>query len=100
MIKQPENKQQIPKDVIRWSTPYTGQLFYQKADSIFQLTYVFCKRFLSKCGDHTVDEMLQAARWGKQNIVEGVKDENSSKEMQVELVNDGPVTIILDTKNR
>jgi len=87
MTKQPEKKQQIPKDVIRWSTPYTGQLFYQKADSIFQLTYVFCKRFLSKCGDHTVDEMLQAARWGKQNIVEGVKDENSSKEMQVELVN-------------
>lgn len=87
MTKQPEKKQQIPKDVIRWSTPYTGQLFYQKADTIFQLTYVFCKRFLSKCGDHTVDEMLQAARWGKQNIVEGVKDENSSKEMQVELVN-------------
>ncbi len=45
--------------------------FYQKADVLYQMTVVFCRRFLPAHGDRTVDQMVQAARSGKQNIVEG-----------------------------
>jgi len=83
----PEEKQQTTKDVLRRNTKYTDLHFYQKADAIFQLTYIFCKRFLPKYGDRTVEQMVQAARSGKQNIVEGVKDGNISKEMEIELIN-------------
>ena len=36
--------------------------FYQKAEALYQMTFVFCERFLPKHGDRTVDQMVQAAR--------------------------------------
>jgi hypothetical protein len=45
---------------------------------IYELTFHFCRRFLSP-RDRTVDQMIQAARSGKQNIIEGsVWDGNRS----------------------
>ncbi len=51
---------------------YAGLLAYQKALIVFQGTVRFCERFLGK-RDRTVDQMVQGARSGKQNIVEGSK---------------------------
>jgi hypothetical protein len=48
--------------------------FYRKSDAIYPLTVEFCRRFLPAYGDRTVDQMVQAARSGKQNIVEGSED--------------------------
>jgi len=59
---------------------------YRKAEIIYQLTFRFCMRFLAK-GDRTVDQMIQAARSGKQNIVEGSKAAVTSKEMEIKLTN-------------
>ena len=44
-------------------------LFYRKSDALYQLTVVFCHRFMPEHGDRTVDQMVQAARSGKQNII-------------------------------
>ena len=63
--------------------------FYQKSEVLFQLTFVFCERFLPKYGDRTVDQMIQAARSGKQNIVEGLADGTTSTEMMLKLLNVG-----------
>lgn len=41
--------------------------FYQKSEVLYQMTYAFCERFLPQYGDRTVDQMVQAARSGKQN---------------------------------
>lgn len=51
------------------------------------MTYVFCERFLPQHGDRTVDQMVQAARSGKQNIVEGSEDSKTSMEMELKLLN-------------
>ena len=51
------------------------------------MTYVFTKRFLPAFGDRTVDQMVQAARSGKQNIVEGSADGVTSMEMELKLLN-------------
>ena len=59
----------------------------RKSDAIFQLTVDFCKRFLPPYGDRTVDQMVQAARSGKQNIVEGSEDGQTSSEMEIKLLN-------------
>ena len=83
----PEEKHQTAKDVLRRNTKYTDLHFYQKTDAIFQLTYIFCKRFLPKYGDRTVDQMVQAARSRKQYIVEGIEDGNTSTEMELKLLN-------------
>ena len=73
--------------VIRKYKDYKELFFYQKTDTIYQLTYIFCTRFLPKYGDRTVDQMVQAARSGKQNIVEGIEDGNTSSEMELKLLN-------------
>ena len=59
---------------------------YQKAQIIYDATACFCARFLGK-RDRTVDQMVQAARSGKQNIVEGSMASGTSKEMEIKLMN-------------
>ncbi len=65
---------------------YRKLLSYQKAEVVYDLNFRFCQRFLKK-GDRTIDQMVQAARSGKQNIVEGCKASGTSKEMEIKLVN-------------
>src|ERR1700687_359015 len=65
---------------------YRELLSYQKAEVVYDLTFRFCQRFLSR-GDRTVDQMVQAARSGKQNIVEGSKASGTSKETEIKLTN-------------
>jgi four helix bundle suffix protein len=65
---------------------YAELLSYQKAEVVYDLTFRFCERFLRK-GDRTVDQMVQAARSGKQNIAEGSKASVTSKETEIKLTN-------------
>ncbi len=65
---------------------YRELLSYQKAEIVYDLTFRFCQRFLKK-GDRTIDQMVQAARSGKQNIAEGTHASSTSKEMELKLVN-------------
>lgn len=60
--------------------------FYQKAVVLYQLTFEFTQRYLQR-GDRTIDQMIQAARSGKQNIVEGSADGVTSMEMELKLLN-------------
>lgn len=73
--------------VLRKETNWKQLWFYQKTVTLYQLTYVFTKRFLPKYGDRTVDQMIQAARSGKQNIVEGMADGVTSMELELKLLN-------------
>ena len=61
--------------------------FYQKSEALYQMTFVFCDRFLPKHGDRTVDQMVQAARSGKQNIVEGCMASTTSAKTELKLLN-------------
>ena len=78
-----DNKKKVLKKAVVWKDLY----FYRKSDTIYQLTVEFCKRFLPAYGDRTVDQMVQAARSGKQNIVEGSEDGQTSSEMEITLLN-------------
>ena len=49
---------------------YEKLLSYQKAEIVYDATVYFCDRFVDK-RDRTHDQMVQAARSGKQNILEG-----------------------------
>ena len=71
---------------LRRQTKWEELYFYKKTDVLYQLTFAFTKRFL-KCSDRTVDQMVQAARSGKQNIVEGCADGVCSTEMEIKLIN-------------
>lgn len=64
---------------------YKKLLSYQKSRIVYQVTVLFCNRFLNK-RDHTVDQMVQAARSSKQNIVEGCMASATSRETEFRLI--------------
>lgn len=72
--------------VLKRQKPWRDAYYYQKSEAIYQLTFAFCRRFLPAHGDRTVDQMIQAARSGKQNIVEGTEDGETSTEMHLKLL--------------
>ncbi len=65
---------------------YREPLSYQKSEIVYDLTFRFCQRFLER-GDRTIDQMIQAARSGKQNIAEGSAASGTFKEMEIKLTN-------------
>ena len=64
---------------------YRNLIAYRKAVVIYDLTYYFCERFIT-VGDRTKDQMVQAARSGKQNIVEGKAASLTSAETHLKLL--------------
>lgn len=72
--------------VLRRGTVVEKLGYYRRSDILYQLTVVFCRRFLPKFGDRTVDQMVQAARSTKQNIVEGFSDGQTSLESELKLL--------------
>jgi len=65
---------------------YKTLLSYQKAEIVYDATVYFCNRFIDK-RSRTHDQMVQAARSGKQNIIEGSMASATSKETEIKLTN-------------
>ena len=65
---------------------YRKLVVYQITELIYDITYYFTGRFLDK-RDRTVDQMIQAARSGKQNIAEGSAASTTSAETEIKLTN-------------
>ena len=78
--------QNTSQHIVDRNRGYANLLCYKKCVVIYDLTYHFCTRFIDK-RDRTHDQMIQAARSGKQNIVEGYVDKATSFEMALKLFN-------------
>lgn len=89
--KTPSGNDKLEKDkvqsVLKQQANWDALFFYQKSDVIYQLTFAFCDRFIHLYKDRTRDQVIQAARSCKQNIVEGLADGVTSTEMQLKLLN-------------
>ena len=76
----------IDKSFLPLRGNYRSLIVYQKAECIYDVTFFFAHKFLEK-GDRTVDQMVQAARSGKQNIAEGSAASTTSRETELKLMN-------------
>src|SRR5437867_13342084 len=65
---------------------YRKLITYQKSEIIYDGTVYFCNRFFGKY-NRTIDQMVQAARSGKQNIAEASMVSGTSKETEIRLTN-------------
>lgn len=65
---------------------YRNLIVFQKAECIYDITYYFAHKYLQK-GDRTIDQMVQAARSGRQNIAEGASAGATSSETELKLMN-------------
>lgn len=59
---------------------------------VYDITFRFAHKYLGR-GDRTVDQMIQSARSGKQNLLEGSKAAQTSKEMEIKLTNVGRASL-------
>jgi len=71
---------------------YQTLLSFLKAEVVYDITFRFAHKFLSR-SDRTVDQMIQSARSGKQNILEGSKAATTSKETEIKLTNVGRASL-------
>ncbi|MEF3691688.1 MAG: four helix bundle suffix domain-containing protein [Candidatus Moraniibacteriota bacterium] len=65
---------------------YRNLKSYQNSEIVFDLTRIFCEKWIDK-RDRTFDQMVQAARSGKQNIAEGSMASGTSKKTELKLIN-------------
>lgn len=86
MAEESKNSDDIGR-VLKVQAQWENLFFYQKSDVIYQMAFVFCDRFIHLYKDRTRDQVIQAARSCKQNIVEGLADGVTSTEMQLKLLN-------------
>lgn len=76
----------MPPDFLPLKGNYRNLIAFRKAECIYDITYYFAHKYLAK-GDRTVDQMIQAARSGRQNIAEGCTASTTSKETEIKLLN-------------
>ena len=74
----------MPEQFIPPHGGYESLLSFKKARVIYDATVWFCGRYLER-RDRTNDQMIQAARSGKQNILEGSAASGTSKKMELKL---------------
>ena len=86
-VKKKKGESPMPEKLIRPSGNYRKLLSYQKTEVIYEMTFYFCQKYLQK-GDRTIDQMVQAARSGKQNIIEGCAASATSAKTEIKLVNE------------
>ncbi len=72
---------------IRKSGGYRRLASFQTATLIYDAVYWFCEKFLDEKRTRTVDQMVQAARSGRQNIAEGSRAAATSSQTELRLVN-------------
>ena len=72
--------------ILKRKGDYHNLIAYKKSVVIYDITFFFTEHFLQK-GDRTIDQMLQAARSGKQNIAEGNRAAATSTETEIKLTN-------------
>ena len=65
---------------------YSKLVTYRLGSLIYDATAAFCKQYIN-CKDRTYDQMVQAARSGVANIVEGSQASATSKKIELKLTN-------------
>jgi hypothetical protein len=80
----PSHGSHAPPKIIPPHGGYEDLLSFQKSRIVFDGTVCFCERFIDK-RSRTFDQMVQAARSGKQNILEGSQASGTSKETELKL---------------
>jgi len=86
MVDNPQNKRSAETpQLIPPHGGYRELQSYQMSEIVYDATVVFCDRFISK-RSRTHDQMVQAARSGKQNIAEGCMASGTSKKFELKLI--------------
>ena len=82
----PQRKPLEPKPFLPKKGNYRNLLVYKKAECLYDITYYFAHHYFVERKDRTIDQVVQAARSGKQNIAEGCAAASTSSETEIKLI--------------
>jgi four helix bundle suffix protein len=85
-LSQPDGSERTRGKRLRPAGGYRSTASFQTATLIYDATYWFCEKFLDQ-RSRTVDQMVQAARSGRQNIAEGSRAAATSSKSELHLLN-------------
>ncbi len=86
IIRPPFNRERITMASLRPSGGYRTLRSFLAATIVYDATVSFCARFVDK-RSRLIDQMVQAARSGRQNIAEGSRAAATSSQTELRLVN-------------
>ena len=75
----------MPEPLVPKHGGYQNLKSFQMSEIVYDATVAFCRRFVEK-RSRTHDQMVQAARSGRQNIAEGSQASGTSKKTELKLV--------------
>ena len=75
-----------PKPFLAKKGNYRSLLVFKKAECLYDITYYFAHHYFVERKDRTIDQVVQAARSGKQNIIEGCAAASTSSETEIKLL--------------
>ena len=75
-----------PEPFLKKKGNYESLLVFQKGECIYDITYYFAHHYFVERKDRTIDQVVQAARSGKQNIAEGCAAGTTSSETELRLL--------------
>lgn len=78
--------QSLLEGFLQDKSPYDKLKCFAKAEAIYDLTFYFAHKYFWS-SDRTIDQMVQSARSGKQNIAEGRTAATTSRESEIKLYN-------------
>ena len=81
-----QTTQTTPTTFLHQHGHYRNLRVYRVTEIIYDITFYFTQHYLGR-GDRTIDQMVQAARSGKQNIAEGNQAAATSSETEIKLTN-------------
>ena len=84
-MKNNDEKTRTSPGLIEAHGGYGNLKSYQMSEIVYDATTVFCDRFIDR-RSRTHDQMVQAARSGKQNIAEGSMASGTSRKTELKLV--------------
>lgn len=61
---------------------YKSLPFFKQSEIVYDFTFIFCEKYIDK-RSRTIDQMIQAARSGKQNIAEGYLEKSIESKIKL-----------------
>lgn len=86
MINSTDRQPLEAKPFLQQKGNYRALLVYQKAECLYDITFYFAHHYFVERKDRTIDQLIQAARSGKQNIAEGSSAATTSSETELKLM--------------
>ena len=79
--------------ILKRQMPMQKLFFFSKSEVLYQMTCVFCQRFMPVDGDEGLEQMRHSVKVGMKNIIDGIEYRSASVEECIKLLKDAEASV-------